>query len=595
MYTLTGHGNIVRQENLQLPANTKSHTFKIRPSIEMIPNSHLFVYYIVNDQFNYCELTIHLPKTFENKVSLMGPTRVKPGQNITLTLKAAVNSRVSIAAVDKSVLLLNSKNILQKDHIMNDLLDDKSYTPPRMQGSALMLSPDVQTGLVILTNAKYQKYYYMEIEKSILDPTYYRVDFPETWLYKDLEITQPNTPLSVKVPDTVTTWELRAFSVNDETGFGMLEENLEIQAFQPFFISINLPYSVKRGETVNIPVTIFNYLKDELHSNVTMIRKEGDFEFLDKEDNASAGQLQRSLQLNVTANNARSTIFAIRPQRVGDVDIEIIASNGLISDRVIHKLKVEPEGVVHTHKQEALMSLAKLQSNKTIFTADIPKGIVPRSEFLELTVSGDVMGSTLDNLDNLVKKPKGCGEQNMIYLAPNILILDYLQSLEVISANASNLVMEKAKKYLDIGYQQQLSYRHSNGGFSVFGPDSSTESNWLTAYTARFFMKGQQYSAIENVVIDDALKYLSQQQLEDGSFPHRGFLFDPAHQNQYGFTAFVLLTFLESPKYAKKYRSTIAKGMEFLNKHYKDVQDIYSMAIMANTFQKSGNINANEI
>ncbi|XP_011290750.1 pregnancy zone protein [Musca domestica] len=601
MYTLTGHGNIVRQEKLQLQDQVKSHIIKIRPSIEMIPNSQLLVFYIDKGLFKYCEMTIHLPKTFENKLSLVGPTRIKPGQNITLNLKAQPNSLVSITAVDKSVLLLNSKNILQKDIIMNDLLDDKSYTSPVIRGSTSALSsPDVQTGLVILTNAKHEKYSFLEIEKSSLDQMYYRVDFPETWLYKDLEITQPNTPLTVKVLDTVTTWELRAFSVNDETGFGMLEENLEIEAFQPFFISVNLPYAVKRGETVKVPVTIFNYLREQLQSNVSMIGRSKDFEFVNEGNVAGAEQneTKRSLMLDIPANNARSGIFMIRPQRVGLIDIEITATSGVVSDRVLHKLKVEPEGVVHNRKQEVLISLSQIKSNQTTFQAEIPADIVPDSEYLQLTVSGDVMGSTLENLDNLVQKPKGCGEQNMIYLAPNILIMDHLQSLEerMMATNASSGLMEKAKQFLDVGYQQQLAYRHSTGGYSVFGPDSSTESNWLTAYTTRFFIKGQQYSAIENVYIEDALKYLSQQQLDDGSFPHRGFLFEPAHQNRFGFAAFVLLTFLESPKYARKYRSTIQKGMTFLNENFKDVQDVYSLAIMANAFQKAGNSsNASEI
>lgn len=37
---------------------------------------------------------------------------------------------------------------------------------------------------------------------------------------------------------------------------------IQLQAFQPFFISLNLPYSVIRGEEFALEVTIFNYLKD---------------------------------------------------------------------------------------------------------------------------------------------------------------------------------------------------------------------------------------------------------------------------------------------------------------------------------------------
>jgi len=37
------------------------------------------------------------------------------------------------------------------------------------------------------------------------------------------------------------------------------------------------------------------------------------------------------------------------------------------------------------------------------------------------------MGPALQNLDQLLKMPFGCGEQNMVQFAPNIFILQYLK------------------------------------------------------------------------------------------------------------------------------------------------------------------------
>lgn len=37
------------------------------------------------------------------------------------------------------------------------------------------------------------------------------------------------------------------------------------------------------------------------------------------------------------------------------------------------------------------------------------------------------MGPTVSNLDNLLRLPFGCGEQNMIHFAPNVFVLKYLQ------------------------------------------------------------------------------------------------------------------------------------------------------------------------
>lgn len=39
-------------------------------------------------------------------------------------------------------------------------------------------------------------------------------------------------------------------------------------------------------------------------------------------------------------------------------------------------------------------------------------------------------------------------------------------------------VQSKALKYLDIGYQQELTYRHGDGSFSAFGMSDPSGSTW---------------------------------------------------------------------------------------------------------------------
>lgn len=62
---------------------------------------------------------------------------------------------------------------------------------------------------------------------------------------------------SKKVPDTITSWVLTGFSMNDDKGLGVTGKRTDVITFQPFFISIRLPYSVKRG---NLYQRFINYL-----------------------------------------------------------------------------------------------------------------------------------------------------------------------------------------------------------------------------------------------------------------------------------------------------------------------------------------------
>ena len=56
---------------------------------------------------------------------------------------------------------------------------------------------------------------------------------------------------------------MQAVAINNKTGLG-LATPLRIVAFREYFISLKLPYSVKRGEQVSLLATVFNYHVDEI-------------------------------------------------------------------------------------------------------------------------------------------------------------------------------------------------------------------------------------------------------------------------------------------------------------------------------------------
>jgi alpha-2-macroglobulin-like protein len=60
------------------------------------------------------------------------------------------------------------------------------------------------------------------------------------------------------------------------------------------------------------------------------------------------------------------------------------------------------------------------------------------------------MGPAMNNLDNLVQLPTGCGEQNMIKFAPLVSVTKYLRD----TAQLNSKVSELAKEYLKIGNYQ---------------------------------------------------------------------------------------------------------------------------------------------
>ena len=76
--------------------------------------------------------------------------------------------------------------------------------------------------------------------------------------------------MDVTIPDTITTWVMQAVAINNKTGLG-LATPLRIVGKRDYFISLKIPYSVKRGEQFSVLVTVFNYHAEEMRVSLKIM------------------------------------------------------------------------------------------------------------------------------------------------------------------------------------------------------------------------------------------------------------------------------------------------------------------------------------
>lgn len=69
--------------------------------------------------------------------------------------------------------------------------------------------------------------------------------------------------------------------MNEVSGLGLSRRPSNLEVFQPFFVSLDLPYSVKRGEVVAIPIVVFNYMDKSLDAEVTLHNEDQEFDFVE--------------------------------------------------------------------------------------------------------------------------------------------------------------------------------------------------------------------------------------------------------------------------------------------------------------------------
>src|SRR5262249_58583485 len=87
-----------------------------------------------------------------------------------------------------------------------------------------------------------------------------REQFPERLLWRPELITDDNghASLDIELADSITTWRLSASAVSGDGRLGAAQSSIRV--FQPFFVDLNLPVALTRGDEVSVPVVVYNYL-----------------------------------------------------------------------------------------------------------------------------------------------------------------------------------------------------------------------------------------------------------------------------------------------------------------------------------------------
>ncbi|MBW8039279.1 MAG: alpha-2-macroglobulin [Planctomycetes bacterium] len=387
--------------------------------------------------------------------------------------------------------------------------------------------------------------------------------FPETWLWMPDLLTKPDGTVAVDLtaPDSITTWRLHAVSTSDN-GLGISESTLLV--FQEFFGEPDLPYAVTRGEQFPVRIQIFNYLDTPQLVHVEL----DDAEWFDL---LEAG----TQQISVNANSVGLASFLIQPTQLGRHTLEVTLRSTLRADAVRKELIVEPEGT-----QRELVTNGMISADKTlILDTNMPEYLVPGSEKLLLSITPSLVAQSINGVDDLLHMPYGCGEQNMIFFAPDVEILRYLDATEQLTPE----VRAKAEYFITTGYQRELTYRRQDGSFSAFGDRDASGSLWLTSFVLGTFSAARDIQAIDQTVLDDAADWIESHQLIDGSWMPVGFVHHKdmmgGATGRFALTAFVTIAMAD---YGAASTEALNRATQHLTNNLYSVQDQpYALAIAA--------------
>ena len=328
--------------------------------------------------------------------------------------------------------------------------------------------------------------------------------FPETLLWQPELRTDAAGRASLTVPlaDSITTWKLRASASTRQGLYG--ETQLDLRVFQPFFVDVEMPEALTRGDQVNLAITVHNYLARPQQVELRLEPGSG---------LQAVGSAEH--RLAVPASSTAVYLFAVRAVRIGLHELRVQAraqhEGAWLADIVRRSIRIESEG------SERRLTGAGEVSSTADALVDIPANAVPGSLRAMLTVYPGPVSEAAQGLQGLLQMPSGCFEQTSSTLYPNVLILEYLRGARR-AARSANLrrIEQTALRYVRAGYQRLLNFEVKGGGFSWFG--DAPANRVLTAYGLMEFRDIGRVHLVDGKLLNRTQRWLVNKQAPDGTW-----------------------------------------------------------------------------
>jgi len=383
--------------------------------------------------------------------------------------------------------------------------------------------------------------------------------FPETMYWNPSLITDDAGHAEVRVPiaDSITTWRMSmlASGLDGRLGSG----TAPVKVFQDFFVDMDLPLALTQHDSVELPVTVYNYLPHA--QDVTLTLTEQPWFTL----RGPAAQT-----LSIGPGEVKVVYYPITVISLGRFSLTVMAQGTTLSDAVRRPIDVLPDG---KEFDAAINDRLEGDIEKTV---TLPANALPGASKLFVKLYPGTFSQVMEGLDGMLRMPSGCFEQTSSSTYPNVLVLDYLKATKKINPE----LQMKAESYINTGYQRLVTFECKSGGFSWFGDEPAHQI--LTAYGLLEFSDMARVHDVDPAVISRTQAWLAGKQKPDGSWSetNQG-IAEGIINRQTGSlrtTAYVAWALAESGYDGP----ALASGLGYVKAHGGEAKDPYTLAVILN-------------
>uniref|UniRef100_A0A673XNZ9 Complement C4B (Chido/Rodgers blood group) n=1 Tax=Salmo trutta TaxID=8032 RepID=A0A673XNZ9_SALTR len=420
-----------------------------------------------------------------------------------------------------------------------------------------------------------------------------RRSFPPSFAFAVVDINGKGSH-TVALPDSITTWEIQAVSLSASHGICVAEPH-EFRVFKKVFVSLRLPYSVKRFEQMSIVPVVYNYWDQAAQIALHMERN-------DKLCSPGSSSIKTYVNITVEAHSSKAVTFSAVPMETGPIPIKIRLydiENEDGSDAVEKILNVRTEGIEKRVEETHFVDLSGKSGQSFMIDGKLPDNTVPGSSSnIFVKMEGELFGQSTsrtllspEGVTSLLNAPDGCAEQTMKRMAPTALALRYLD-LSQRWYELTPGTRDTALQFTEQGYMRILTFKKDDGSYGAWTHHPT--SYWLTGLVVKVMSlvaerenagggeKGRWAQGVSEQHIIDSVRYLLVKQKEDGSFSDPNPVIHREMQGDVSMTAFITVALNRSlPFLTDNKEPIISKATDYLLSRVEGLQRPYAVAITA--------------
>lgn len=377
----------------------------------------------------------------------------------------------------------------------------------------------------------------------------------------------------------------------------------KIQVSQDISVDVPLPYSMVRGEQIELRGSVYNQRFSRTRFSVTLTATEGVCVFRGAQQ-GKHGKPHENKGL-IEGRSVALVTFYIMALEAGTHTLTFTLTTERDTESVVKKLKVVPEGI-----RKEIQSGGRIDPNgvfgtsmrKLEFKNVIPPNVVPKSTVDRiLTVRGEVLGELLSIINNpeglkqLTNLPRGSAEVELMGLLPIYYVYHYLEKTEKwgILGKEAAASEKQLKRKMQAGITSIMSFKMKyEHAFSMWSKKDKSASTWVTALMVKTLADIHEYVSVESQMLTNTINWLIKNcQNDDGSFSEKsqtiplklmGAGADVTEKTVF-LTSFVMIGIKNAMKVPdvnlQAFKIAIDRAAQYITSNSKKIESLYASAI----------------